>query len=71
MMKPTRYEYEQPTQIHGASSKVNTKIDCTASGNTWVATLHMTTVPATSSSEAQGLLREELLRVAATLGGSK
>jgi hypothetical protein len=71
MMKPTRYEYEQPTQIHGASSKVSTKIDCTARGNLWVATLHMTTVPATSAGDAQNALREELLRVAATLGGGK
>lgn len=70
MMKPTRYEFEAPTRIHGAPLDCNTKIDITQQpGNGgWVATMHVVTSPATSSADAQNKLREELLRIANVLG---
>lgn len=70
-MKPTRYEYEPPTRIHGTPIDVTTRIEVGVQpGGQWTATLSMTTMPATSAADAQARLREECLRIAAALGGS-
>jgi hypothetical protein len=69
-MKPTRYEYEAPTRIHGTPIDVHTKIEATQqAGGHWTATLTMTSTPSNSAAEAQIKLREECVRIAATLAG--
>jgi hypothetical protein len=69
-MKPTRYEYEAPTRIHGTPIDVNTKLEAAQQGGQWIAVLSMTTMPSNTAAEAQAKLREECLRIAAALGGN-
>ena len=71
MIKPTRYEYEAPTRIQGSPSTSNTKLDISQSGNTWIATLHISTTPCDSDALARARLREELQTMIAELGGAK
>jgi hypothetical protein len=71
MIKPTKYEYEAPTRIAGNPATSTTKLDVTQTGSTWIATLHVTSIPCNSAGDAQTKLREELMNLITELGGSK
>lgn len=70
MMKPTKYEYVPPTRINGKAPNANVKLEITQAGETWTATLAVSTTPRMTQGEAQTALREELTQLAAMLGGA-
>jgi len=72
MMKPTKYEYAPPLQIAGVARDFTTRIEIsqTASG-TWTGTVNITSIPLETSADVQGKLRDELMRLADQLGGSR
>lgn len=70
MMHPTKYEYAPPTQIAGVAKDFTTKIEIAQSSGGWTATLHITSSPLHTAGDAQSKLRQELLRLAETLGGA-
>jgi hypothetical protein len=69
-MHPTKYEYTPSVQIAGMAKDFTTKIEIAQGSGGWTATLHITSSPLHTAGDAQAKLRQELLRLAESLGGA-